>query len=73
MVEESAQKAGFDFASHEFKVPTKTLVEVADVAKFQQSQGCAELTQFLNALLAACKSTQMSKTELTPVSSQFVA
>ena len=35
MVEETAQqKAGFDFASHEFKVPTKTLVEVADVAKF---------------------------------------
>ena len=73
MVEESAQKTGFDFAGHEFKTPTKTLVEVGDVAKFKESAGCKELMAFLNALMAACKTSRMSKTPLTPVSSSYVA
>ena len=37
MVEETAQKTGFDFEKHEFVEPTKTLVEVADVEKFKMS------------------------------------
>ena len=72
MVEETAQKTGFDFEKHEFKEPTKTLVEVADVEKFKQSVGCKELIAFLNALMNGCKTTKMTKTDLTPVSSHYV-
>ena len=71
MVEEtkSNQQQGFNFDTHEFKVPAKNLETVGHVALFKESQGNVQLTQFIQALMKACKGTRMSQTPITEVSS----
>ena len=59
----------FDFEGHTFKVPDKTLITVGHVEEFKTSSGCTELMGFITALVTECKTSQMSTTPLTEVSS----
>ena len=58
----------FNFDTHTFKTPEKTLVTVEHVEEFKSSPGCAEIIGFIAALQNGCKTSQMTTTPLTEVS-----
>ena len=69
MVESTEQEqTKFDFSTHKFVTPSKTLETLEHVTKFRESQGCKELMAFIGALQTSCKSTRMTQTAMTDVS-----
>lgn len=61
----------FDYANHEFKVPTKNLVTPAHVEQFAQSQGHKELIGFISALSDSCVASKQTQTIMSDVRFAF--
>ena len=62
---------GFDFEGHTFAIPAKHIVAPHHVEQWNKSQGCAELSGFINALADSVRSSKMSETEMNAVSAPF--
>ena len=59
--------SSFDFANHQFKIPTKKIDDPATLEIFKKSDAAGELLSFLGALAQSVQSSRMSETIVTDV------
>jgi hypothetical protein len=64
-------KIGFEFGSHSFQVPRKTIDTPAHVQVFGKSTAATELMGFITSLQASVKQTRMTSTPLTQVGQSY--